>query len=66
MASPWTKAEVEAELKRRAKAERDRDDAYRKSQARHEQERANAICLHCGNPFISYSDFPLCDACLGD
>jgi hypothetical protein len=34
---------------------------------RAEADRANAICVHCGLPFIAYTaEAPLCDNCLYD
>lgn len=65
--SGWTRKEIEAELKRRAAEEMRRDDERADAARRAEAARANALCLHCGNPFVSDGpDHPVCDICLGD
>jgi hypothetical protein len=65
--SAFTRQEVEAELKRRTEAERQRDRDRAAAMRRAEADRANAICVHCGLPFIAYTaEAPLCDNCLYD
>jgi hypothetical protein len=65
--SGWTRKEIEAELARRSAAELSRDRERAESARREEAARANALCLHCGNPFVSHgADQPLCATCLGD
>jgi hypothetical protein len=63
----WTADEIEAELARRAAEEARRDRERADSTGRSEAARAKAVCVHCNQPFVSYSeDDLLCDFCLGD
>lgn len=65
--SAWTPEEIAAEHARRAAAEKQRDEEHAAHLRRHKLALANAICVHCGSPFISSGlDASLCETCLGD
>lgn len=64
----WAPEDIKTGLAKREADERRRDEERVEGIRRSERARANATCIHCGNPFVSYTttEFPLCDQCQGE
>ena len=63
----WTKQEIQAELKRRSSEEAERDRQFQAASQKRLDREADAHCIHCGQPFVSWQatagEFGLCDDC---